>query len=69
MKLNGLEWELYFNEIAPNDAQMRNEDMTWDHKSFVGLWILDLDNETVSEHLFHNKFSKSLDFFAFFRKW
>ena len=39
MKLNGLEWELYFNEIAPNDAQMRNEDMTWDHKIFVSLFL------------------------------
>ena len=66
MKLNGLKEERFFNEIAPTDTQMRIKLVAWDHKNFVGLCSLDLENKTFSQHHCHNKFSTIFDFEHFF---
>ena len=43
--------------------------MLWGYvlkQSFVGLCFLDLENETFSQHHFHNKFRTTMDFKLFF---
>ena len=42
MKLNELNEEHYFNEIAPKYTHMCKEVVFWSHESFVGLGFLDL---------------------------
>ena len=66
IKLNGLREELYSNEIAPQDTQMCIDDIFRSHESFVGLYFLDLENETLSQHHCHNKFSITFDLEHFF---
>ena len=57
MKLNGPNEEYYFNEIAAKDTKTLVEVIFWSFESFVGLCFTDLENETFSQHHFHNKFS------------
>ena len=56
MKLTGLKEERYVHEIAPKDTKVYLEIMFWSHEGFVGLYFLDLENETFSQHYLHNKF-------------
>ena len=62
MKLNGLKEERYVNKIAPKDTKMYLEVMFWSHESFVGLYLLDLENETFSQYHLYNKFRTIFDF-------
>jgi len=66
MKLNGLKEERNFNDIAPKDTKMCLEILFSSHGSFVGLYFLDLENETFSQRHFHNKFRTIFDFKRFF---
>ena len=59
---NGLKDEHNFNEIASIDAKMCLEVMFWSNERFAGLCFLDLENETFSQHHFHNKLKNNLRF-------
>ena len=62
MKLNGLKEERYIDEITPKDTKMYLEVLFWSHESFAGLYFLDLENETFSQHHIYNKFRTIFDF-------
>ena len=65
MKLNGLKEEHYFHETTPKDSKMWLEFLFWNHEKFAGLRFLDLENETFSQHHFHNKFRAIFNFKRF----
>ena len=68
MELNGLKEEHYINKIAPKDTKMYLEVMFWSYESYVSLYLLDLENETFSQHYPHNKFRTIFDFKRSFTK-
>ena len=67
MKLTALKEERYINEIAPRDTKMYLEVMFWSRESFVGLYFLNLDNETFSQHHLHNNLEQFLILSAFLK--
>ena len=66
MKLNGEKEKPYFNETASKDTKMCLDVLFSSHESFVDLCFLELENETFSQHHFHNKFRTIFDFKRFF---
>ena len=66
MKFKGLKEKHYFNEIAPKDTKMRIEVIF--KERFVGLRLLDLKNETFSQHHCHNKLCTIFDLECFYEK-
>ena len=66
VKWNGLKEGHCLNNIAPKDTKICHAVLFWTHKSFVGLWFLDLENETFSHHHYLIKLRNALNLKRFF---